>query len=464
MVCFRKCDIRGQYPEEVDENLFYRIGGAIISGHAVGTPVLVGRDARSSSESLQRALIKGLVDWGAHVLDAGMIPSPMLYFGRTNLRAAFAAMVTASHNPPNHNGLKLLGNHSPASDREIAMLRRSVVLEREPRPGGTYERIEIKEQYYTSFVARWKDLVTTPGIARRRRFILDPGNGAWSGLAAALFHRLGIPCATIHDEPDGRFPNRPPDCAAFGSLARLSQSVCSEEAAAGFAWDGDGDRLAVCDERGCPVSSDQLALLLLPELLEPGIADTILIDVKLSRKIWADIEARGSIAIIEKSAHCALERTMIRRKCRFGCEYNGHYFFRELGGSDDAMFTALLVVAALQKHSESLSELVRKQPVLWITPEIRISGGAGEYHAIRRSLTAAFSADQIDCLDGLKVNFPGGWFLVRPSVSEEKLSFRFEGDTAQELERVVRQALRLMPQHAARLSSLLSQRYRNFSI
>ena len=437
MDCFRACDIRGKYPEEIDEDLFLRLGAAVARACEPGRPIVTGADVRNSTPALKAALIEGMVRAGARVLDIGRVPTPVLRFYWRYLGAGAAVMVTASHNPPEDNGLKIILQDGPASPAQIAAFRNAAVGARVS--GGSVEEIDALATYRAWLIARWR------GIASNVSVTIDPGNGAWSGLAKPLLESCGLRCTAINDEPDGNFPNRPPDCAEPGSLARLSAAVSLHGAAAGFAWDGDGDRLAVCDEQGRVLSTEQVALLLLPRLLPVSGGERVLVDVKMSSELHRAIAQRGCEPVVQKSAHCELERTMTGRGCLFGCEYSGHYFYRELGGSDDGLFSALLVAVLLCASGEPLSVQARNLPPLFLTPDLRFGGGFPEFREILSCARRTFPQAGIDRLDGFKVQLEDGWFLIRCSVSENKLSLRAEGRSSAALEQMVGRALACLP-------------------
>ncbi len=447
MVCFRTCDIRGRYPEEVNEALFFEVGRGIATRYLGGRSILVGCDFRTSSDALKDALIQGLVGCGAVVLDAGRVPTPVAYFGKRKLGAYAAAIVTASHNHPQDNGLKLLLGHYPATQGEIEALRPPPSRDSLARTRGSVGATSIREAYVSFLLQAWQEFrhATSPDL--KDHFVLDPGNGAWSGLAQEIFVRLGIPFDIINAEPDGRFPNRSPDCSAPGSLQGLGARVRESHASAGIAWDGDGDRVAVCNDRGQPVVIDQLVLLLLPEIVRGTNGLPILYDVKTSRKVSAAIQGCGAFPIEEKSAHSSLESRMIHDDCLFGCESSGHFFYRALSGADDGMYSALRIIAFLLRRRQALSYLLETVPRLFITPDIRIPGAQAEFADIRDRIVRHFPPHTLSFIDGVKVNLPQGWLLVRRSVSEAKISIRLEGETAADLKDIIRKFLGILPDY-----------------
>jgi len=456
MDCYRTCDIRGKYPDEINEALFYQFGRNIAQKLLCQKTILIGSDLRMSSPALKEALSDGLVNGGAQVYDAGRVPTPVLYFGKRKLGVFAAAMVTASHNPPDENGLKLLLGRYPATAAQLRSLKPEGALEQSSHTPGRVEAVELSEPYFEFLVRIWRDRLRSAARSGDvGSFIFDPGNGTWTLLINEIIRRLEITATVIHAAPDGRFPERSPDCCSLGSLLPLASKVRQGGASAGLAWDGDGDRLAVCDNTGRVLFTDHLVLLMLPGMLRHTRRETILCDVKMSKRIKATIEMQDAIPIIEKSAHCYLENRMINEDCLFGCECSGHLFFRSLGGADDGVYAALCVVDFLRHRGIPLSDLLRVIPELHITPDLRIPGGPGDFIQVRRRLRDGFPAGIVTSFDGLKIETLRAWFLVRPSVSESKLSFRFEGETPEELESIIDRVLRLLPAHAEFLEEQL---------
>ncbi|MEW5979587.1 MAG: phosphomannomutase/phosphoglucomutase [Acidobacteriota bacterium] len=455
MDSFRSCDIRGCFPDEIDDGLFYQVGRKIARKLLDGAAILVGCDVRPSSPVLTEALIAGLADEGARVFDAGRVPTPVIYFGRSRLPVGAAAIVTASHNPPSYNGLKLLLGRYPATPEQIQALKPSSPVANGQSRRGTVEQVDLSSAYVDDIVLRWRGRLQQLHTEPSFRLVVDPGNGAWTLLADPIFRELGLDVTIIHPEPDGRFPHRSPDCAAPGSLKALCRSVCHSGADLGLAWDGDGDRLAICDEAGRVLSSDQVAMLLIPDILKETTDQKVVYDVKMSEKVETAIKTAGGIPVLERSAHCAIEKTMIDQDCLFGCEYSGHFFFKELSGADDGMHAALLAAEFCMKTGKPLSDQLARLPRLFITPDIRLPGSAGELSAIECSIAQKMRVTRIDRLDGVKIYSQGGWLLVRPSVSENKLTFRLEGRTAQELQDMIDMLKGMLPDHDAAITNCL---------
>lgn len=453
---FRTCDVRGIYPSEVNAPLFLKFGRFIAREYARKGCVLVGSDFRHSSPALQAALIQGLVAGGATVIDGGCIPTPIVYFGHHTLGCSVSCAVTASHNTPPFNGLKLLIGAGTALPGHINDLRRALTDETSFVDGGSVRSLDIASQYCIHISKRWQQVFSQIPKGATRSLVIDPGGGAWSRLAFKIIRDLGIQCCAVNDDPDPHFRHRSPDCSRPGALATLAAEVRKTGGAAGFAWDGDGDRLGVCDENGTPIIPDHVAMLLLRHSsISPG--DRILVDIKMSSRIRKTIEELRCIPIIEKSAHCLLERTMMQQDCRFGCEFSGHYFWSELRGADDALYSALYLALCALSNRESLSTLVKELPRLFLTPDLRFAGSSAEFARITAQLRKHFSGATFQELDGVKVELPAAWFLIRQSVSENKLSCRFEGDTADDLRSIVNEVLACLGDFGRPLQSVLQK-------
>jgi phosphomannomutase len=457
MDCFRTCDIRGKYPEEVNEELYYHIGRRLVEKFLAEKTILIGSDLRGSSPTLKQALTDGLTASGARVYDAGTVPTPVLYFGKRQLGVYAMAMVTASHNPPDYNGLKVLLGRFPATAAQLRQLKPDGATRSPRHTSPSAEAVDLAQAYLEFLVAAWKNKLRSALSESSGTYVFDPGGGTWTLLVKEILQQLDIPGTVIHAEPDGRFLHSSPDCAAPERLQLLGAEVRRTGAAAGLAWDGDGDRLAVCDNKGRALFTDHLALLLLPGMLRGKHPEKVLYDVKMSRCIPAAIRELRAIPLVERSAHCFLETRMIRENCVLGFEYSGHLFFRRLGGADDGMYAAMCVTGFLRRSKLPLADLLSKIPELHITPDLRIPAGKEDFGEIRRRLRDAFAGVSVSSFDGIKIETPKAWFLVRPSVSENKLSFRFEGETREDLDWIVHRVMELIPEYAAPLEQRIKR-------
>lgn len=389
--------------------------------------IAVGRDGRTSSAAFEQALVQGLVEGGMAVTCIGLGPTPMLAFAARELALEGGVMVTASHNPPGENGLKLV-----LGDQRIygEALHRLVALDGEAAPGGSVRQADISRPYLDALGAAAAGL-------RPMTVAWDCGNGATGPIVEALTRRLPGEHLLLHTRLDGRFPNHHPDPAVEGNLADLKAAVLAAGCDVGFAFDGDGDRLGVVANTGRVVWSDQLLLLLGQDLLahRPGAA--IVGDVKCSRVLFEGITARGGRAVMAPSGYVLVREAMRAAGALLGGELSGHIFFAsEWHGVDDALYAAIRTLAALCRSGRTLDEFLNALPPSAATPEIRIR--CPEPHELVRRTAArvAGAGAAVDDRLGLRVERPDGWWLLRASGTEPKITCRCEAADAEGLARL----------------------------
>jgi phosphomannomutase / phosphoglucomutase len=438
MSAWKACDIRGPYPGEVNADLIRSAANAVAAGLKPGSRVLTAGDFRVSTPELRQAVIEGVTQAGADVIDAGQIPTPVAYFAHGLYGSDAVLIVTASHNPASHNGLKILTNDLPPSPEDLMSLRMrpwtsaSVV--------GTLEQRDPVPAYLDWIIQRWKHLET----GTRLRVVLDAGNGAWYAIAPTVFRRLGFYVHPLFCSPDGRFPNRIPDCSRPEGVAPASEAVVRMGCDFAAVWDGDGDRVAFVDEMGAPVSSDEIALLLIRKQLENVRDQTVIYDLKMSDAVRRCIENLGNHGVIERSGHTFLKRRMILEDGIFGCEASGHYFYRELRGGDDGLFTALLLASIVQE-SGPLHALRKSLPSIFITRDIRIPLRGVPVSEILNRVRSQFEPEEELTLDGVRIHTKDGYVLARPSVTEPVISVRIEGFNRAALSRLVKKCTKAFP-------------------
>ncbi len=421
---WKPCDLRGPYPEAVSPELFQRIGGGLGSKLPIGARVLVAGDFRLSTPALKRALIDGLLGSGVVVLDAGEVPTPIAYFCAQELHADAALVVTASHNPPSQNGLKLLLRGLPPTPEQLLKIRRWAEANHFRQGHGKREAVDLVPQYERQIAARFCQLnpKCLPDL------VLDAGNGAWSEIAPRIFRQLGFAITCLSCRPDGAFPDRSPDCSRPANLAGLRAAVARRPNTIGIAWDGDGDRVAFVDDTGAYVSPDEISLLLVRAMLEcPQLKAPVIVDVKFSEMLTREILKHGGEPLLERTGHAFMRRRMVQEKALLGLDACGHYFFRELGGGDDGLFSALFMLELLQDAKASLAGLRRDLPRIYSTPELRLPSSLLDFPAVAARLSSTFSLAQVTELDGMRFLLNDGVVLVRRSTTEPVVSLRLEG-------------------------------------
>ncbi len=444
------CDIRGIVGVEVQPEDGYRLGRAI--GYLLerqAKTVVVGGDIRISTPELKAALIDGFLSAGCHVLDAGIIPTPVFYFAKEKFGVAAGVMVTASHNPPDHNGFKVAIGDVPNSEEELRALWSMVEAGEAGSGKGRLEKIEVVKDY----VALVKSFFEPNG---RVRVVVDSGNGSCGQIGPRLLRELGYEVTELFSEPDGMFPNRGPDTAKPENLALVGREVVKQRAAVGMAYDGDGDRLAFVDEKGQVISTDHQFLLFIRDVLsrEKGV---VVYDLKCSDIVPEEVRRFGGTPIMEKTGHTFIKRRFLLEHAVMSGELTGHYAFRELG-RDDGMYAALRLARIVQGLDRPLSEVIAEMPRYTITPDIRMKLSdeqiADVLNTIKRQLA---SEGEISELDGVRVQFPAGWGLARQSITAPELTLRFEGHTPEDLARIMGRFAQTVPLIADRLQSTIAQ-------
>jgi phosphomannomutase len=437
---WKECDIRGRFPEEVSPELFRGVGLAAASLLAPKARVIVAGDFRQSTLELKTALIEALVQGGSHVLDAGQIPTPIAYFAHRALRSDAVFIVTASHNPPDHNGLKLMLGCLPPDAALFAQLR-NPTKSRSSRCEGEVEVVDVVPEYRSRILNRWRHLASES----RCSLVVDAGNGSWSDLAPRIMIDLGLHVHPLFCEVDARFPNRSADSARISNLTVLCRQVKATRSQLGIAWDGDGDRVAFVDRHGRAATADEVSMLLARYLLSGNPGARVAYDLKLSDRVREVIEAATGKPIMERSGHAFLKRRMIKEDCLLGCEASGHYFHRELGGGDDGLYTALLMIEMTARLGP-LDEMVRSLPELFVTPDLRLPLTVVSFESVAERLSKGLRVLRTSTLDGIKFITADGTVLVRRSITEPTMTLRIDACEQRALDRLLEACLSSVPE------------------
>jgi len=437
---FREYDIRGLVGKEITVDLAYRLGhafAAMLPADASGR-VVVGRDVRLSSPELQQAVIHGLTDAGRDVLDIGMAPSPLAYFAVFHEQAAGCVVITASHNPAEYNGFKLMRGQQSLHGDEIQEL----MLRMEADAGG---KVGTPGHVRQEDVCRPYHEYVEADIQLRRplKIVIDAGNGP-SGMIAAPLYRALCPaeaCEVIElfCEPDGRFPNHHPDPTVEENLQALKKSVREHQADIGIAFDGDGDRIGVVDEQGGVIWGDMLLILLARDVLRSHPGATVISEVKSSRHLYADIEKNGGVGVMWRTGHSPIKAKMKETGALLAGEMSGHIFFADrYYGFDDATYAGARLMQLLAAQNRPLSALLSDIPRSCVTPEIRIACAEECKFALVEEAKAFFSAQGIAMIevDGMRLEFSDAWGLLRASNTQPALVLRCEAESQQRLDEI----------------------------
>ncbi|VBB05941.1 phosphoglucomutase and phosphomannomutase phosphoserine signature [Lucifera butyrica] len=435
MNIFQACDIRGIAGRELSDVMARKIALAVGTKLA-GQKVVVGGDVRHSTPALQKIMINGLVESGCQVVDIGTVPTPVFYFALKAAGAAGGVMVTASHNPAPYNGFKFVLGDKPVTEAEVAEIGCLVAENARVFGTGSVERAPMIVRYISSVVNR----------SQRGSFyfkaVLDAGNGATSSIVLRLFSALGYRTIELFCEPDGSFPNRPPNPSLAENLTALCETVKEEQATIGIAFDGDGDRVAFVDELGRPVDNDYIIILLARHYLAQG-PGTIIYDSKCSMVVPEEIKKAGGRPVMARAGHTFIRAAFLREKALFAGEVSGHFFFQELG-NDDGMFAALKVCEYVTAHG-SLAELVNSIPKYILTPDIRVPYHGSDKAEILDAAARALAVYQPNRIDGVRIEFPDGWGMIRSSVTEPLFTLRFEAKEEKRLREIAGILLDALP-------------------
>ncbi len=440
---FKDCDIRGVYPDELDESLFEKVGWAYgralaaqpAAGDLAPGLVVVGGDARASTPALRKSFLSGLERHALTVIDLGeRVPTPAIYWAKARRKAQGSAIITASHNPPSWNGLKLMAGALPPTPGDILGLAEaaSSFPAGGPIPKARLRRWDgIVDDYLADVEAGFRGR----GI-ERLTVAVDPGNGCLSGVASQAFRHLGARVVALHDTVDGLFRERHPDCAVPGHLEALRAACREERADFGVAFDGDGDRIAVVDGRGRVLGAERLAMVLFQGPLRPNRGQHVILDIKCSMHLDRRIAALGGQAVRCKSGHAFMKRTVLERQALAGVELSGHVFLGEIEARDDPLHTSLLLASWLAGQDTGLAELVDALPPMFMTEDLRLALPAAEIERIIATCADGLGGGVPERLDGVRLVWPDGWLLARRSITEPKITMRLEGETPDALRRI----------------------------
>ena len=436
---FRAYDIRGVYGVDLTEEVASRIGRAV-SAHFNGKEknVAVGRDVRLSGGSLEDALIEGLLSGGCNVEDIGMVTTPILYFSSAHYEKDAGVMVTASHNPPEWNGFKIWTKDGFICEgRGIEDIKKTVIDGRfKDFPSGKLERNTQALINYEDYVLR------KIGINRRLRGVFDPGNGSCSLLVPELYENAGIEVVALNAEPDGRFPKHPPE-PTVEALDELVKVVLTKKADFGVGFDGDGDRCVFVDDKGRIAPSNSILVILAEHYLKEQEGAPIVYEVSCSMRVEEVIKLHGGKPVLSRVGHTYIYENVIDAKAAFGGESSGHFYFGELYGFDDALFTCLKLAEVLSERDEKFSDIVDSIPIY---PRVSKNFNCPDEMKFKvvRALKEEFveAGSQVLAIDGVKVIVPEGWFLIRPSNTQPQIRLTVESRTKKDLENLARFAER----------------------
>ncbi len=433
---FKAYDIRGIYPSELTLDFAYKLGRAVAM-HFTNETIVVGRDARIGSDRIAERLIAGINDQGSNVIDIGLCSTPMLYFAT---QESPGVMITASHNPKEYNGFKICAKGGnplgfPDGLSPIKSLIEQANFGR-PKHKGKMRKKNILPDY-VAFVRQFK------GKIRKLKVVIDAGNGTEGFVAQKVFARLPAKIIPLFFEPDGSFPNRPPNPLKQGALDKLSKAVKQHKADFGVAFDGDADRVVFVDEKGKIARPDHILVLLAQYLLEKNPHAKILYDVRCSRIVKEKVAEMGGVAIMTRVGHTYISHILREENALIAGELSGHYYFRESFFADNGDIPVILLMNLLSSEKKSLSKLLAPLQKYFNSGEISLP--ADNKAEIMRKTEAEYAdKGKIYHIDGLSVEFPDWWFNIRSSHTEPVLRLNVEAGTKAMLDRKVSELKKLL--------------------
>jgi phosphomannomutase / phosphoglucomutase len=431
---FREYDIRGVVGKEIDAEIYRALGAAIGSRFLDdgAQEAVIGYDNRLHSPELHKAFAEGMCSTGLDVLSIGEVATPTLYFAQAKLGEGrnFAAMITASHNPPEYNGVKIVSAGRALSGAEIAELRDRALGEL-PKGDGRYREESFTDSYLDHLQGDLKPV-------RPVKVAVDCGNGTAGLVARRFFESMGAEVEILFEEPDGTFPNHPADPVVESNLQDLIALVKSGGYELGIAFDGDSDRIGVVDEKGQIIWGDSLLALYARHILArtPGV--TVIYEVKCSRSLGEDIAAHGGKPLMWKTGHSLIKAKMKEEQALLAGEMSGHIFFADrYFGYDDAIYAAGRLLEIIASSDQSLSQMMSDMPSYVATPEIRTACPDDVKFKVVEQMRERFSGDyDVIDIDGVRVEFPDGWGLVRASNTGPVLVLRFEAESQERVEEI----------------------------
>ncbi|MGY0800026.1 phosphomannomutase/phosphoglucomutase [Lysobacter sp. A286] len=433
---FRAYDIRGVVGQSLD------LGVAELIGHAIGSlmhdknleEIVVGRDGRLSGPDMVTGLIAGLRRAGRNVIDIGLAPTPLVYFGAYHLKTGSCVSVTGSHNPPDYNGFKIVVGEETLSGEAITDLYARIAEDRlhvAPVEGGLEQRT-IDDDYV-------RRVASDIQLDRALKVVVDAGNGVAGELGPKVLTAIGAEVVPLYCEIDGTFPNHHPDPSEPQNLADLVQMVERLDADLGIAFDGDGDRLGVVTRDGHNIFPDRLLMLFAADVLERNPGAQIIFDVKCTGRLPGYILRHGGSPLMWKTGHSLIKAKMRETQAELAGEMSGHFFFKERWyGFDDGIYAAARLLEILGGQADRPSDVLDALPDGVATAEIKVAAPNDDPHAFVDQFIArtSFDAARLTTIDGLRVDWPDGWGLVRASNTTPVLVMRFDADNQAAMARI----------------------------
>ena len=434
---FRAYDIRGTYPDQIDANAANLIGKGfasyLINKTSNKSPkIIVGRDCRTHGDELKTAFVNGLLSSGCQVVDIGLSPSPYLYFGNVFGEYDAGCNITASHNPKHYNGFKLVTKNAHAVfGDELQKIYQIIEKEEFIENEGKLTHFNYLDDYY-------KKLKSIFSYSKSLKIVVDTGNGVAGAMYPTILKKLGHEVVELYTELDGTFPNHAPDPIVEGNLTDLKSKVLEANADIGIAFDGDGDRAGIIDEKGNFIDADKTLMLLSRDVLSRHPNRSIVFTVSNSQILFDLINEWGGKPIMCEVGHSYVEDAMSKNDAILGGEQSGHFFLPENYFSyDDALVTACRILKILSDSDKTVSEFFNEFPKSFAIPEIRPKCPDDVKFEIIKKVTNHFKEYPAVTIDGIRLDFGnGGWSGIRASNTSPRISITMEAKSEDELNKI----------------------------
>lgn len=435
---FRAYDIRGIAGSDLTHDSVYLIGRAIgslavVNGHS---RILFGADGRLSSPMLAQALIEGILFAGCDIVNLGTIPTPLLYFATHTTDVSSGVMLTASHNPADYNGIKIVRDRHCLTPSQIQAIREHALklppAAEAPTQRGTLSQLDILPAYLQRVCGDIR-------LKRPLKVVVDCGNAVPGLVAPTLLSALGCEVTPLYCEVDGHFPNHHPDPTIAENLHDLIRTVKTQHADLGIGLDGDGDRVVMVTNEGHVIDTDRLLMLLVRDIVPRYIHPNVVFDVKCSNLLEGEIRASGGEPVMSRSGHSFMKHKMLESGAVVGGEFSAHIFIKDRWfGYDDGFYVAARFLELLAASDLSAEQMLRSLPGSIVTPELRIDVGETRKFELMEQLSALadFPKARINRLDGVRADFGDGWGLIRASNTTPALLLRFEATSQSALLRI----------------------------
>lgn len=431
---FREYDIRGIVKDELQDDVVERIASACAAIYVKENKkhIAVGMDGRPSSEHIKNIVSKSLSKYGLNIIDIGLVPTPVLYYEVFKMNLGGGIIITASHNPSEYNGFKILvGKNALFGDqiKEICEIAKSKDFAIEKQ--GNIEKKDVINDYIDYIVNDIK-------LNKKIKVVVDCGNGTGGITAIPIYKKLGADVIELYSEVDGTFPNHHPDPTKIENLKDLISKVKETNADLGIGLDGDADRIGVVDKDGGILWGDILMVIFARDILSKRPGEKIISEVKASEVLYSEIKKHGGIPIMWKTGHSLIKKKIFEENAILAGEMSGHIFFNDRWfGFDDAVYSGARLLEILSNSDKSLTEIVDTIPKAFNTPEIRVDTTEEAKFKIVSEMVVHFKKEyEVIDIDGGRIKFPYGWALIRASNTQPSLVIRFEADSEEHLKEI----------------------------